>query len=590
MKLREYQKEALSKISESRYNGNNSALLHMATGLGKTILAVQDVVEYSKSQKKQVKVLFTSHMNDILEEGLKEFRRHAPEVKLTAQTLQYLNANLDEYRKDEFDYIVYDEAHHMKATTFENVYNYFDPDFALGLTATPSRADGQKIEELFGQPVYEMGLPQALAQGHLAEVDYQLVFDDAIKKMIEEGFTPSSVTEMRELLSVKPRNEQIVDSIRKEKHRMNLDHAQTIVFCQSIEHAEKMARLLKGKAYHSGLKKSEKDRIYNSFKLGKLEVICTRDMFNEGIDIPDARLIVFLRSTASRTVFLQQLGRGLRKVDGKTKVSVLDFAANIERLENVSALALATTKEQEIIDEVGEIKHDKSVSFKHGSFTFTSQVVEILSKLNDLYSDIPIGALRITDLARKHGTTMHKIKGLAEKEGYKITILRTRLVQRSYYIDGADWVKLYIKHKNDLLAKSFDRKEGLYTTGDLEKFWTCSRTTIRRLMDSTGWVYEVRQRRSRIVRVVSKQQKLELERLYPFVLEDEVLEDWVTLTELEALLSKNPRQVRRAIASKELEIRKIKKHGNRQNCIHRDDLALLQSFSDSTLVERAGKK
>ena len=311
---------------------------------------------------------------------------------MTFATLQGMRNARAKFDPAYFDYVIVDEAHHAKAETFEDVIGYFTPKFKLGLTATPDRLDGRNIRELFGEAVYSKGLAEAIARGWLADVDYHIVFDDAVKKILQGGFVPATLKELRELFSVRPRNEAIAENILEERHRIGLDEAKTIVFCENIQHAEEMAELLGGVTYHSSVDKDEKAAILHGFRGQGHQIICAVDMFNEGIDIPDARLVVFLRSTSSQTIFEQQLGRGLRRIPGKKeKVAVLDFVANIERIDMVKKLGDEMRRHARQVDQIagdGEGLLDEEVSKAialairgpHGDFEFDKLAVDLLKK------------------------------------------------------------------------------------------------------------------------------------------------------------------------------------------------------------------
>ena len=422
---RAYQLEAWANIWEARQNGKKSALLHLATGLGKTSVAVFDVMKFRKEHadgdsERPPKVLFVCHQNNILEQAKERFAEFIPEASsqyfqtkqdklpeadLTFGTFQSLRNELDTFPPDYFDYIIYDEAHHSQADTFSDVVEYFKPKFQLALTATPDRLDDKSITDHFGEPVYSKSLPEAMSEGWLAQVDYHIVFDDAVKEAIENDFDVESLGKLRQLMNVPPRNEVIAKNILEKRHEIGLDDAKTIVFCEDIEHAEEMAKLLGGKAYHSEVSKETQKRRLKNFRNGELQVITTRDMFNEGVDVPDARLIVFLRSTASKTVFLQQLGRGLRKHKGKDTVSVLDFAANIERLQMVEELANEmrevkkptrrssdngilydgfSEEDFELKDNMREISAEETIAWHGNIFEFEARAMDILKKYKEI--------------------------------------------------------------------------------------------------------------------------------------------------------------------------------------------------------------
>ena len=265
---------------------------------------------------------------------------------------------------------------------------------------------------MYGQEVFSKGLPEALAEGWLAAPDYHIVFDDAVKEAMQSGFKATSLRALAELFDVQPRNEIIAKNIKEEMARIGLEFGEvkTIVFCQNIEHAEEMAELLGGKAYHSEALKGERRETFGQFKNGNLQVITTRDMFNEGVDVPDARLLVFLRSTSSQTIFEQQLGRGLRKNTGKESVSVLDFVANVERIAMIKELAdkIKTSSitnghgssnggngdnhgsDGTIIDDPDAFGHGLTIHAGNADFDFDKMTVNLLEKYKQLMTAEPV--------------------------------------------------------------------------------------------------------------------------------------------------------------------------------------------------------
>ncbi len=280
--------------------------MHLATGLGKTSVGVFDAIkfreEFRATHGRDPKILFTCHKNEILDQAAERFAAFMPDATrgfyngdskdtsadITFGTTQSLYSDLGMLKRNTFDYIIDDEVHHAKAHTYEKVVRYFRPKFRLGLTATPNRKDEKDIRELYGEEVYSKGLVEALAEGWLATPDYHIVFDDAVKEAMQSGFEMNSLRAMAELFDVQPRNEVIAKNIREEMARIGLEFGavKTIIFCQNIKHAEEMAKLLGGKAYHSGAQTKKRQEVFNDFKDGDLQVITTRDMFNEGVDVP----------------------------------------------------------------------------------------------------------------------------------------------------------------------------------------------------------------------------------------------------------------------------------------------------------------
>jgi superfamily II DNA or RNA helicase len=398
LEQRQYQLEAWEALWGARERGENRALIQLATGLGKTSVAAVDVLYYRKKNP-HARFLFVSHMVDISRQGQASFlrvdpslttnlfRRKLTDVQMTFATFQGLYQQLTNIKPNHFDYIIWDEAHHTEAETFSAVRKHFTPQFELALTATPSRADGRDILGYFGEPVYSKGLSDGIAEGWLSAVDYHIVFDDAIKRAMSEDFSLNTLHDIRGLFSHRARNETISREVLQRRHQIGLDKAKTIVFCQNIKAAEVMAQLLKGEVYHSDLPIDDRAQVLSRFRKGHLQVICTVDMFNEGIDIPDARLVVFLRSTSSRTIFEQQLGRGLRRHPGKDTVTVLDFVANVERINFVRDLGHTISQYQGSSETYSgknkggmRTSHTPSTNFTVSNFVFEDKSIELLER------------------------------------------------------------------------------------------------------------------------------------------------------------------------------------------------------------------
>lgn len=448
IEARDYQINAWEKLRKHRGKGRKRALVHLATGLGKTSVAAVDVIRY-REENPNARILFVSHMNDISKQARNTFLRVNPsfttnifrsevkDVQVTFATFQALIRQLDNIDKDYFSYIIWDEAHHIEADTFSQVRHHFTPKFELALTATPERADGRDIFNYFGRPIFEKSLADGINDGWLSAVDYHIVFDEAIKDAMNNDFKIESIKQIRELFAIRSRNEVISKEVEQRRHEIGLDKAKTIVFCQNIAAAEEMAVLLGGEVYHSDVSADKREELMLRFKDGSLQVICTVDMFNEGIDIPDARLIVFLRSTSSKTVFDQQLGRGLRRAPGKDKVTVLDFVANVERINFVRELGRHVHNSynkggMSVNDGVTRINGPKDQvaenNFIVSNFDFEDKVIEIIDKydaiknIEYLTGDEVVARYKelgesIQKTADSFGVTWQAIKKHLEREG-----------------------------------------------------------------------------------------------------------------------------------------------------------------------------
>ena len=359
-----YQVEVLRTLRETRRNGAHSALVVMATGLGKTVVSAFDVRQYMKQGKGRA--LFLCHNNGILEQNMLMFQyildgeftyglfnglSKAPEAEFVFASFQTMLDHKEEFAPNTFKYVVVDEAHHAPAETFKKVIRYFRPDFLLGMTATPHRLDGLKLEDVFGPITYNLGLTEAIRRGLLVDIHYHLILDElADLDSVKIDDKKISMRKLNRQLFIPKRDEEIARIITK---RMSeLQAKSSLIFCRSIEHAETMCSLIEGaKVVHSELSNKDNQEALESFRLGETSVIISVDQLNEGIDIPHADLIVFLRSTVSPTVFYQQLGRGLRLHEGKEYATVLDFVGNYYRLEILNDMAREINRLGDIQDE-----------------------------------------------------------------------------------------------------------------------------------------------------------------------------------------------------------------------------------------------
>lgn len=414
IKLYDYQQTAFEKLVVA-LKTTFRALLVMATGLGKTILSIE-VVKYFITPKD--KVLFLCHDNGILNKAYKDYKKligdqytyakfygdekdwEADKHHFVFATFQSVLAHLQNkdakkklFSPKHFSFIVVDESHHAQAETFAEVINYFKPKYKLGMTATPDREDQADIRDIFGQEVADIRLPEAIAKNWLTKIDYKVLSDGLDEDKIRE--VCKEVLEDNVRLTEKQINEKIFIKVRTAEQckivQKYSKKQKAIVFCENIEHLRHVASILPSSvAIHSEQSNKVNDSNFSLFEHGHVQHVVVVDKFNEGIDIPDTELIVFLRATNSERIFLQQLGRGLRKVKGKEKVTVLDFVANIDRIKQVAKLtkeikhfggAQAQEKENHAPDTPLHVEGD---GFR---FDFSNRVVDLLSVFEKLEQD-----------------------------------------------------------------------------------------------------------------------------------------------------------------------------------------------------------
>ena len=236
---------------------------------------------------------------------------------------------------DRFDVIIVDEAHHALAHGFRTCVEHLQPKFLIGMTATPWRGDGQSLTFLFGDPIEKVSLVDGMAMGYLSKVDYRILCDnvdwDNMESLSQRKLT---VRDLNKRLFLPQRDEAVI----AELHRVikDIPNPRVAIFSLSIEHSNRFAEMLSAAgipcAALSRVDKVERRRRLLAFASGAYQAICAVDVMNEGIDVPDVNVLVFLRATHSRRIFVQQLGRGLRLSEGKEKVIVLDFVSDIRRM------------------------------------------------------------------------------------------------------------------------------------------------------------------------------------------------------------------------------------------------------------------
>lgn len=349
-----YQDGCLIILKTIRVQGKRIALIVMASGLGKTVTVAFDAKEWLTRNKGRI--LYLCHQNDILGQAQRTFQsilgdnysygfftgqeKTAHKADCLFASFQTMSKNAERmFSPTEFGYIIVDESHHAQAPSHLKIVQYFKPDFLLGATATPDRADGLNIRSVFGEEVYDLPLEKALAQGLLTRVDYRLVTDEiSLDKLDGVQIDDLSMKDIDHTVFIPKRDEEIAASI--ERHISELPEQRMVVFASTIARAEQLARSVNGSVtIHSRMPARERLVRLEMFRQGLVRAVITVDCFNEGIDIPEANVVVFLRSTTSKRIFYQQLGRGLRLCKGKDKVIVLDFVGNVERITMLKELA-----------------------------------------------------------------------------------------------------------------------------------------------------------------------------------------------------------------------------------------------------------
>ncbi|HEY6143637.1 MAG TPA: DUF3427 domain-containing protein [Flavobacterium sp.] len=344
-----YQSEILEKLEVERsVHNRHKNLLVAATGTGKTVISAFDYKNF-KNNNKSSKLLFVAHRKEILQQAKATFQGVLKDNNFGDLWVDGIEPNSNEYvfasvqtlnnrlkdiklTPEYYDFIIVDEVHHISASTYRPIINYFKPKVLLGLTATPERMDGENIlTDFCNRIAAEIRLPEALNKKLLCPFQYFGITDsiDLTNVKWEKGKYVAS-----ELTSLYTKNNIRVGEIisNLDKYTNDINDVRAIGFCVTIEHATFMAEKfnlagLKAE-YLTAKNSSDRDRIREQFKKKEFNYLFVVDIFNEGVDIPEIDTVLFLRPTESLTVFLQQLGRGLRLAEGKDCLTVLDFVGN----------------------------------------------------------------------------------------------------------------------------------------------------------------------------------------------------------------------------------------------------------------------
>ena len=357
-----YQQEILDKLEAERtVRGYTRNLIVAATGTGKTMISAFDYKRFRRQNIGGIcRLLFVAHREEILKQSLYTFRAVLKDANFgdlfvgsyKPESIDHLFISVQTLNSQEFtaktspdfyDYIIVDEFHHAAAPTYQNLLQYYKPKILLGLTATPERMDGKSVLGYFNNRIAaEIRLPEAIDRKLLCPFQYFGVTDnvDLDKlKWTAGGYDKTELSRVYSLsgLIAERRADMIVDSLLR--YVTDIDEVKGLGFCVSVDHAEFMCRcfnehgissmFLTGKS-PAEERRDAKDRLVS----GKVRFIFVVDIYNEGVDIPEVNTVLFLRPTESLTIFLQQLGRGLRLAEDKECLTVLDFIGQANKKYN----------------------------------------------------------------------------------------------------------------------------------------------------------------------------------------------------------------------------------------------------------------
>lgn len=360
------QREVLSQLKSKREIGWKKGLCIMPVGTGKTYTAALDSYDYLLENEGFGKTLFIVHKLGILQQSYNAFQDvwkgskfglltgtektniKNCDILFASKDSLCVDETLHSFDPDYFDYIIVDEVHHGEAPTYRKIIDYFTPQFLLGMTATPDRTDRKDILSLFDyKKVCEYDLNDAISKGFLVAYEYHGLTDNIDYSKIKHNGKKYNVTDLEKALIITKRNQAIFDA-----YMQYCNGNKAIGFCVSIKHAKSMADFFNKKGISaiaitsSPVEDTSASELIEKFKNNEYAVAFTVDMFNEGIDVPNVQGLLFLRPTESKTVFVQQLGRGLRLSSNKDKVVVLDFISNYKRANQIRQYLATKSKEK----------------------------------------------------------------------------------------------------------------------------------------------------------------------------------------------------------------------------------------------------
>ncbi len=407
---RPYQLAAVKAALRGLRGRQRRALVVLATGLGKTLTAALIAKQFRGKR-----ILFLVHNNFILDHAIDEFRfvfgeqmqhavfnglskKGADDAPIVFATWQTMGKHLKRWKRNHFDLVIVDEAHHTEAVTYRPVAQYFT-GAKLGITATPDRVDRSDIRGIFGSEVVDIALEEAIARGWLPRVEYHVVTDESLDERalqvianeIRHGKKRFTMAEVNRRIFIRKRDAEIARIIHGYTEK-------AVVFCASIKHAERMKKSLPLSAvFHSQTAQGQaatwrkNQRSLSELKNGIVRRVCAVNAFNEGMNVPTIGLVAFCRVTGVLTIFRQQLGRGLRP--GKDKLIVLDFVGNLERIQlvlkmmnTISDFHERWTSPKERQRE-GYQRQPFEVSGQGFEFTFSDEVVDLMKVLEHVERD-----------------------------------------------------------------------------------------------------------------------------------------------------------------------------------------------------------
>ncbi len=331
-RLYEHQENALERMKEDRASGIGTSLIVCPTGTGKSRIVLEDLKALAEEHLVR-NVLIMVPSNAVRNDWKKRIEGLNPELRISVETYNAVFTKRNTLGQNAFDYICFDEAQHAQAANCKKTLQFFTPKYLVGLTATPDRLDRKKLEEIFGQYETQMTLQEAVEQDIICNIRCYRLISNLDLSQIRYNGQDYNYADLEKNVVIESRNELIVDTLKKYFFPRKDFYKQGIVFCVNVSHARKLEKMMcqagfMAAAVYGGNKKNE--QILEDYRNRKIQFLLNCMLISEGWDSPQTEVVVMARPTLSKVLYLQQLGRGVRKYPGKECLYVIDVVDNYE--------------------------------------------------------------------------------------------------------------------------------------------------------------------------------------------------------------------------------------------------------------------
>lgn len=463
VELYEHQSISLQEIQKRRDAGIKAFLIVLPTAAGKSKIVEEDLREFAKNKKDFKGLILVPGIN-ILTDWNQRVHNSLPELedKIDIRTYAYMARHYTELSSDYYNYIVVDEAHHAVAPILKRVIQYYNADFTIGLTATDQRPDKKKLETVFGSYSTSLSLKEAMEEGIVAKANvYRIETNIDLSKVRFNGKDYVNA-DLEKRIRVTSRNELIVDVLKEYFTSGEASLRQGVIFCVNVSHANEMARLLNKAgivaASYTGQTKNPAS-VMDDFKNKKIRFLCTCNMISEGWDYPELGILVMARPTLSKVLYLQQIGRGLRKTDTKKNVIVIDVVDEYGTM--IKACNMHTIFANPYYVPFGDIT---ITNYTPGQMLIVDGIEERIERITEVdintFEDKYGDYLSQEQLAREYFINTGTVTSWIKKGKIKPSV-EYKFGSKSLYLFSPDDVEKYRKelgikeHNNDTIKQDF---------------------------------------------------------------------------------------------------------------------------------------